>query len=137
MEYNLYILKSIKVYKYYTGVSKNSHRRLEYHNTIERGFTSRYRPWEIVFTKKFKTKAEAMAAEKKVKGWKSKKMIEKLINGEIILWTFGIYLEGFRDVSSPDKGGITRGVSRPKIVWLLFNEPAYVVMGFLLYKVTP
>ncbi len=85
MEYNLYILRSIKVYKYYTGVSKNSHRRLEYHNTIERGFTSRYRPWEIVFTKKFKTKAEAMAAEKKVKGWKSKKMIEKLINGEIIL----------------------------------------------------
>ncbi|MCH7723113.1 MAG: GIY-YIG nuclease family protein [Bacteroidetes bacterium] len=85
MEYNLYILRSIKDYKYYVGISKNPRRRLEYHNTIEKGFTSRYRPWKIVFTKKFKTKAEAMTAEKKVKGWKSKKMIEKLINGEIIL----------------------------------------------------
>ncbi len=85
MEYNLYILKSIEVYKYYVGVSKNPQRRLEYHNTIEKGFTSRYRPWEIVFTRGFKTKVETMAAEKKVKGWKSRIMIEKLNNGEIIL----------------------------------------------------
>lgn len=83
MEYHLHILRSIKVYKYYTGISKNPQRRLEYHNTIEKGFTSRYRPSEIVFTKKFKTKAEAMAAEKKVKGWKSRIMIEKSIAGEI------------------------------------------------------
>ncbi|MCH7517073.1 MAG: GIY-YIG nuclease family protein, partial [Bacteroidetes bacterium] len=47
MEYNLYILRSIKVYKYYVGISKNPRRRLEYHNTIEKGFTSRYRPWKI------------------------------------------------------------------------------------------
>ena len=83
MEYHLYILRSIKVCKYYVGISKNPQRRLEYHNTIEKGFTSRYRPWEVVFTNKFKTKAEAMAAEKKVKGWKSRIMIEKLIAGEI------------------------------------------------------
>ncbi len=68
MEYNLYILKSIKVYKYYVGISKNPQRRLEYHNTIEKGFTLRSRPWEIVFTRGFKTKVETMAAEKKVKG---------------------------------------------------------------------
>ena len=83
MEYHLYILRSIKVCKYYVGISKNPQRRLEYHNTIEKRFTSRYRPWEVVFTNKFKTKAEAMAAEKKVKGWKSRIMIEKLIAGEI------------------------------------------------------
>ncbi len=83
MEYYLYILKSTIVDKYYTGISKNPQKRLKYHNTIEKGFTSRYRPWEIVFTKKFKTKAEAISAEKKVKGWKSKIMIEKLISGEI------------------------------------------------------
>ena len=85
MEYKLYILKSIKVYKYYVGISKNLQRRLEYHNTIGKGFTSRYRPWKIVFTREFKTIVEAMAAEKKVKGWKSRIMIEKLNNGEIIL----------------------------------------------------
>jgi len=83
MEHHLYILRSIKVYKYYVRISKNPERRLEYHNTIEKGFTSRYRPWEIVFTKKYKTKAEAMAVEKKIKGWKSRIMIEKLITGEL------------------------------------------------------
>jgi len=85
MEYHLYILKSLVVYKYYTGISKNPQRRLSYHNTVEKGFTSRYRPWELVFTKKFNNKAEAIVAEKKVKGWKSKVMIEKLISGKIKL----------------------------------------------------
>ena len=83
MEYHLYIHNSIVIYRYYAGISKNPQRRLKFHNTIEKGFTSRYRPWEIVHTKKFKNKAEAMAAEKKVKGWKSRIMIEKLIAGEI------------------------------------------------------
>lgn len=66
-------------------MSENPERRLEYHNTIERGFTSRYRPWEIVFTKEFSDKISAKAAEDKIKNWKSKKMIELLIAGKISL----------------------------------------------------
>ena len=85
MEYYLYILKSTVVNKYYTGISKNPQKRLQFHNTIEKGFTSRYRPWALVFTIKFNSKAKALAAEMKVKGWKSKVMIEKLIRGEIKL----------------------------------------------------
>jgi putative endonuclease len=81
----LYILKSLKVYKYYTGISDNPHRRIIYHNTTKKGFTSRYRPWELVYTEKFNSRAEALAAEKKVKNWKSRVMIEKLIAGEIKL----------------------------------------------------
>ena len=27
----------------------NAEERLDFHKTIEKGFTSRYRPWEIVF----------------------------------------------------------------------------------------
>ena len=42
-----------------------------------------YRPWELVFTKGYETKKEAQEAERKVKKWKSRKMIEKLIRGEI------------------------------------------------------
>ncbi|MFH1525990.1 MAG: GIY-YIG nuclease family protein [Bacteroidota bacterium] len=57
--------------------------RLEYHNTIEKGFTSRYRPWEIVYRKEYSTKHEALLAERKIKKWKSRIMIEKLIAGEI------------------------------------------------------
>jgi putative endonuclease len=85
MEYYLYILKSSVAHKYYTGISKNPQKRLEYHNTIEKGFTSRYRPWEIVMTRKLKNKSEAIATEKKIKKWKSKIRIEKIITGEIKL----------------------------------------------------
>lgn len=66
-------------------MSENPVRRLEYHNTIEKGFTSRYRPWEIVFTKEYSDKISAMAAESKIKKWKSKKMITLLIEGKISL----------------------------------------------------
>ena len=85
MPYYLYILKSQSAGKYYTGSSKNPQLRLKNHNTIEKGFTSRYRPWEIVFTKEYASKELAQAAERKVKSWKNKKMIERLIRGEITL----------------------------------------------------
>ena len=85
MKYFLYILKSKKYDKYYTGISQNPHRRLEYHNTIEKGFTSRYRPWKIVFIKGFDSKGEAMKAEKKIKKWKSSKIIERILAGDIKL----------------------------------------------------
>ncbi len=83
MKYFLYILKSQKADKYYTGISNNPKRRLEFHNSLGKGFTARYRPWEIVFLKEFANKKSALAAEKKIKSWKSKKMIIKIINGEI------------------------------------------------------
>jgi putative endonuclease len=83
--YYLYILKSGTADRYYVGISSNPHRRLEYHNSFEKGFTSRYRPWTIVFTQEFPSKAEAHAAEMKVKSWKSRKMIERLIAGENVL----------------------------------------------------
>ncbi|MDP3684189.1 MAG: GIY-YIG nuclease family protein, partial [Ignavibacteria bacterium] len=57
--------------------------RLSYHNTFEKGFTSRYRPWEIAFTKEYESKEVAHQMELKIKNWKSKKMIERVISGEI------------------------------------------------------
>ena len=83
MKYYLYILKSKTSDKYYTGISEDVERRLEFHNTREKGFTSRYRPWKVVFKKEFENKAEAIRAERNVKRWKSKVMIEKLIKQEI------------------------------------------------------
>jgi putative endonuclease len=83
MKYFLYILKSQVGDKCYTGISQNPQRRLEYHNTLEKGFTSRYRLWKIVFVKEYELKGEAMLIEKKIKSWKSKKMIEKIISGDI------------------------------------------------------
>jgi len=85
MSYSLYILKSQSAEKYYTGISANPALRLTYHNTVEKGFTSRYRPWEIAFSKEYPSKEFAHQIELKIKNWKSKKMIEKIISGEILL----------------------------------------------------
>ena len=51
----------------------------------KKGFTSRYRPWEIVFKKEFNSKSDAADAEKKIKGWKSRVMTERVISGEVKL----------------------------------------------------
>ena len=85
MAYSVYILKSQKNDKYYIGSSENPERRLHYHNTIEKGFTSRYRPWEIVYKNEYETKEQARITERKIKSWKSRKMIERLISGEFII----------------------------------------------------
>ena len=83
MSHFVYILKSKSADKYYIGSSSDPERRLYFHNTIEKGFTSRYRPWELVYTKEYPNKKEAQAAERKIKAWKSKKKIVRLISGEI------------------------------------------------------
>ena len=81
--YYLYILKSKTADKNYIGISANPEKRQDYHNTLEKGFTSRYRPWEIAFIKEYPTKEEAHRAELKLKSWKSKIMLERFINGEV------------------------------------------------------
>jgi predicted GIY-YIG superfamily endonuclease len=85
MPYFLYILQSHVNQKFYAGSSEDPKRRLLYHNSIEKGFTARYRPWNLVFVKEFPSKYLAQKAERKIKSWKSKLMIERLIHGEITL----------------------------------------------------
>ena len=79
----LYILKSEVCDKFYIGISQNPMRRLEYHNTIEKGFTSRYRPWILVHKKEYETRTETHSAEMKIKDWKSKTAIKKVLCGQI------------------------------------------------------
>ena len=85
MNYFIYILHSISANKYYVGSSEDPQRRLFFHNTIEKGFTSRYRPWTLAFTKSFPTKAEAQQMERKIKKWKSKSILLRIINGDLHL----------------------------------------------------
>ena len=79
----VYVLRSTSSGKYYIGQSENPERRLEYHNTIEKGFTSRYRPWELVWKKRYETRVEAIKVERMVKSRKNRIYVEKLIRGEV------------------------------------------------------
>lgn len=85
MSHFVYILQSEENDRYYVGRSQNPERRLEHHNTTSTGFTSRYRPWELVFTQEFATKEEAVEAEQLIKSWKSKKMTRYVVDGKIQL----------------------------------------------------
>ena len=74
-----YILYSETIDKFYIGVTTNPEERLKKHNNASKGFTNRASDWKIVFLKSFEKKSEALAFERKIKSWKSKKMIQKLI----------------------------------------------------------
>jgi putative endonuclease len=83
MGYWVYILHSETFDRYYIGQSGNPERRLEFHNSIERGFTARYRPWRLVFKKECENREEAIRLENSIKAWKRKEKIRKLVIGEI------------------------------------------------------
>lgn len=85
MNYYLYILQSEIKETYYVGSSDEPKRRNRYHHSESKGYTQRNRPWDLVFTVGFETKEEVIEAEKKVKSWKSKKMISLMVDGEIDL----------------------------------------------------
>jgi len=75
-----YILYSNSADKFYIGATENLENRLAKHRNKNKGFTNQATDWQIVFSKNFETKIEALALERTIKNWKSKKMILKLIH---------------------------------------------------------
>jgi len=47
--------------------------------TDHKGYTARAKDWKIVFQQNFENISEAKLFEKKIKNWKSRKMLEQLI----------------------------------------------------------
>jgi tRNA/rRNA methyltransferase len=59
---------------YYTGHTDNLERRIAQHQSGEiKGYTSERRPVELVWADYFQTRADAQAAEMKIKGWSQAK----------------------------------------------------------------
>ena len=83
MVYTVYILYSSVIDKYYVGHTDNLDRRLHEHNTGQTRFTSLAgKPWIIVHTENFETRAIAMKREKEIKSKKSRKYIESLLSAK-------------------------------------------------------
>ena len=80
MLYYTYILYSKTLDKYYVGYTKDIATRLEKHLWNHGGFTSRAKDWELCYFEGFTKKSEAYARERKIKSWKSRQAIEKLIS---------------------------------------------------------
>jgi predicted GIY-YIG superfamily endonuclease len=73
MEVWVYILKCSDG-SYYTGLTQDLETRLAQHwNGTFRGYTESRRPARLVFSEAFSTYDEAIAAERRIKGWSRKK----------------------------------------------------------------
>ncbi len=78
--FTVYALYSKSHDKIYIGFTSNLEERLKSHNSLaHKGCTIKFRPWEIIFTQEFETKAEAMLREKQLKSAKGREFIWNLI----------------------------------------------------------
>ena len=74
----VYVIKSTRHKWYYVGSTGNLKRRVKEHNAGRVKSTKFRLPYELIYTKKFKTVEEALEREKKVKQNRSLK--ERIIN---------------------------------------------------------
>jgi len=61
--YHLYILKSTKFNRNYTGVTDNIEKRLKNHNDGKVRSTKAWRSWAVVYTEEYSTLSEARKRE--------------------------------------------------------------------------
>lgn len=78
MVYTVYVLYSQIHQKHYTGFTSNLEERLLSHNVLGNGWTKRYRPWIVIYTKTFENKLEAMRYEKWLKTGVGRDFIKQL-----------------------------------------------------------
>lgn len=75
--YYVYIATNQRNTVLYTGMSSDLDSRMFQHkNKIIKGFTSKYNIDKLVYYETFNTAMEAIAAEKRIKGWTRKKKID-------------------------------------------------------------
>jgi len=69
----VYVLHSPSHNKIYIGFTSDLENRMKSHNIMAtKGWTVKFRPWNLVFTEEYSTKVEAMKREKNLKGAKGR-----------------------------------------------------------------
>jgi putative endonuclease len=67
--FTVYILYSSKYDRIYIGCTSDIVSRLKSHNELgTKGWTIRFRPWQLIYIEIFETKQEALLREKQLKG---------------------------------------------------------------------
>ena len=79
MSYYVYILKSERTNRFYTGYSKNPQKRLIRHNTHATKSTRTGIPWHLVYMERYDDKFSEIRREVEIKKIKSRQYIEELI----------------------------------------------------------
>ncbi|MBF4466832.1 GIY-YIG nuclease family protein [Flavobacterium sp. LC2016-12] len=82
-EFVVYILFSKKYNKNYTGYTTNLIERFKSHNLLAtKGYTLKFRPWEVIHVEFFNSKSEAMKREKYLKTGIGREFIQNLIQNQ-------------------------------------------------------
>ncbi len=78
--FTVYVLYSKDYDKIYIGFTSNLEQRLLSHNELgKKGWTIKFRPWQLVHTEVFQLKSEAMLREKQLKTAAGRNFIWSLI----------------------------------------------------------
>src|SRR5690554_2852066 len=136
--YFLYILYSENLDRYYIGYTENIHIRLKEHLWEHKGFTSKAKDWELKYSETFEEKTDAMARERQIKKWKSRRLIERLISEKDQLAG-----PGHPELTSGGSGARTfrsqfgTGSHRPSVFKdrsLCFGFFCYVISLYLIFR---
>ena len=74
--YSTYVLYSKTFNKIYIGYTSNLNQRLDSHNFIaKKGWTVKFRPWELFYFEEFVLKSDAIIREKELKSAKGREFI--------------------------------------------------------------
>jgi putative endonuclease len=83
MRYFVYVIYAKNYDKIYVGMTSNMEKRIFAHNNLPKGWTKSFRPWELVYSEVFSSKAEAAKREKELKSHRGRDFIRhKIINKE-------------------------------------------------------
>lgn len=78
--FTVYVLYSKGYDKIYIGFTSNLEQRLLSHNDLgKKGWTIKFRPWQLVHTEVFELKSEAMKRERQLKTASGRNFIWSLI----------------------------------------------------------
>jgi putative endonuclease len=75
--YYVYILKSLTNGRFYIGQTNNIERRLRDHNSGQSRYTSLTKPFILLHTEEFSTRAEAVRRERNLKSGKGREWIRE------------------------------------------------------------
>ena len=84
MKCSVYIIESLKTREYYIGSSYDPNLRLKLHNSGNVKATKYKRPYRLLFFQEFKNIKIARKVERKIKSWKRKNFIDKIITDKKI-----------------------------------------------------
>ena len=72
----VYVLHSPSFDKIYIGFTANLQQRLLSHNKLgTKGYTLKFRPWEVIHTEEYDSKADALKREKQLKSSRGRNYI--------------------------------------------------------------